>query len=306
MGDSGLRHPPDMSTGTSPLFRARPWCVRASVWVAAWLGAGASGMPADLAEGTTRVHGELLQAAEQCVTAGQSPPKLHRSEQLDEAARLVQLGLPLGQALQSARFPALQASHLTLTGWRDVSQLVPAALPGICQEVARLPSAQWGLYAQAPQAVIVAAVPWRAQVGDAREVQREVLKLTNEARSRGRQCGERHYARARALLEDPKLHAAATEHASDLAKLGLSSHVGSDGREAGQRLRDAGYRWRSVGENIATGQPSAASVVQAWLNSPQHCANLMNPGFRHMGVAFVIDPERRPRIYWVQKFGTPP
>ncbi len=259
----------------------------------------------DVPEGEARFYGELQRAAAQCVGPDNVPPQLLRSERLDETARLVQLGLPLGQALQSARFSAVRASHFTLTGWRQISQLVPAALPNICREIALSPTAQWGLHLAPRQAVIVAAIPWQAQVRDAREAQREVLALTNEARSRGWRCGERYFPRAVALSEDPRLQSAAFAHASDLASLGTSGHRGSDGREASQRLRAAGYPWRSVGENIATGQPSPGSVVQAWLDSPQHCANLMNPRFRHMGVAFVVDPERQPRIYWVQKFGTP-
>lgn len=262
-------------------------------------------MPMNTPEELAQAHGELQRAAAQCLDPGHPAPHLPRSERLDETARLVLLGLPLGQALQSARFTALHASHFTVAGWRRISQLAPAALPDICREIALSPSAQWGMHLAPPLAVIVAAVPWQVQLGNAREAQREVLALTNEARSRGRRCGDRYFPRAGALAEDPRLQAAASAHASDLASLGTSSHRGSDGREVGQRLRDAGYPWRLVGENIATGQPSSGSVVQAWLDSPPHCANLMHPGYRHMGVAFVVDPEHQRRIYWVQKFGAP-
>jgi len=57
-----------------------------------------------------------------------------------------------------------------------------------------------------------------------------------------------------------------------------------------------GYRSFMVGENIAEGQMSIAQVMQGWIKSEGHCKNLMNPGFKEIGVA-------ENNHYWVQDFG---
>jgi uncharacterized protein YkwD len=60
-----------------------------------------------------------------------------------------------------------------------------------------------------------------------------------------------------------------------------------------------------VGENLAAGQTTAAQAVQGWLDSPGHCANLMQPGFTQMGLAFAVNLQSPQGIYWAQVLGTP-
>ena len=57
-----------------------------------------------------------------------------------------------------------------------------------------------------------------------------------------------------------------------------------------------GYKSFMVGENIARGQQSIQEVMDAWIKSPDHCRNLMNAGFKEIGVSQYND-------YWVQDFG---
>jgi uncharacterized protein YkwD len=57
-----------------------------------------------------------------------------------------------------------------------------------------------------------------------------------------------------------------------------------------------GYRSFMAGENIAFGQESIAEVMAGWFKSEGHCKNLMNPGFKEIGVAQYNN-------YWVQEFG---
>ena len=90
-----------------------------------------------------------------------------------------------------------------------------------------------------------------------------------------------------------------------MASHGKLSHAGSDGSTHAERATRAGYRWRVVGENIAAGQPNAEQVVAGWLKSAGHCANLMDPDFSEMGVAFAAAPQGGKGIYWAQMFGTP-
>jgi len=51
---------------------------------------------------------------------------------------------------------------------------------------------------------------------------------------------------------------------------------------------------------------TADEVVAGWLGSPEHCANLMDPLYREMGVAFAVNPHDQRGVYWAMEFGTPP
>ncbi|MFB4277258.1 CAP domain-containing protein [Nonomuraea sp. MTCD27] len=102
-----------------------------------------------------------------------------------------------------------------------------------------------------------------------------VVTLTNQARAKNG---------CRPLVHDAKLHLAAERHSSDMARNNYFSHDSRDGRTFDQRIKAAGFVFRMAGENIAKGQPSAAAVVKAWLNSPGHRANIMNCSYTHIGV----------------------
>ncbi|RZL35390.1 MAG: CAP domain-containing protein, partial [Rubrivivax sp.] len=103
-----------------------------------------------------------------------------------------------------------------------------------------------------------------------------------------------------------QLTQAAVAHSDDMVAKNFFDHVGSNGSTLGTRVTAAGYTWSSVGENIAAGQTSVAEVVDGWMKSEGHCANLMNAGFRDIGVACVAGGASNTyRTYWTQDFGTP-
>lgn len=131
-----------------------------------------------------------------------------------------------------------------------------------------------------------------------------VLELVNQARARGHRCGKEHFSPAAALRTSDKLQAAAQAHARDMARRNYFDHHAPDGSEPRDRVRRTGYRWTLVGENIAFGPETADEVVSGWLASPGHCANMMDPRFREMGVG-IAKGRRRGHIYWVQEFGSP-
>lgn len=49
------------------------------------------------------------------------------------------------------------------------------------------------------------------------------------------------------------------------------------------RISAVGYDWQTAGENIATGFATPSQVVAAWMASPDHCRNILNPSFRDIG-----------------------
>ncbi|WP_299679369.1 CAP domain-containing protein [uncultured Roseobacter sp.] len=72
------------------------------------------------------------------------------------------------------------------------------------------------------------------------------------------------------------LEAAAEAHATDMAARGFFDHRGSDGSTVGTRVRQQGYGWCFVAENIAQGQASLADVMQAWAESRGHRRNMLS------------------------------
>jgi uncharacterized protein YkwD len=140
-------------------------------------------------------------------------------------------------------------------------------------------------------------------LADRRAVAERVLVLVNEARSHARRCGPQSFDAAPPLRANPRLEDAAARHAQDMAEHDYLDHVSRDGSTFAQRVTRAGYRWQDVGENIAAGQYTPQDVVAAWIASPGHCANLMNPVFVDMGVAFAVNMKSEPVVYWAQEFG---
>jgi len=124
-----------------------------------------------------------------------------------------------------------------------------------------------------------------------------LLKFVNDARKKGCNCGNTYYAPAPALTWNDRLEEAALAHSKDMFQNKYFSHTGSDGTSSGERISNAGYTWRWFGENIAEGYSAEKDVVDGWLHSPGHCANIMNKNYKEMGVARIGD-------YWTQDFGS--
>jgi uncharacterized protein YkwD len=112
---------------------------------------------------------------------------------------------------------------------------------------------------------------------------------------------ERAKAGCSALTTDSRLAGAARAHSSDMASRNYFSHDTPEGTSVGTRVTGAGYQWSNVGENIAYGQPDAQSVMQAWMNSSGHRANILNCAFRNIGIGTANSSRG---LYWTQEFGT--
>lgn len=132
-----------------------------------------------------------------------------------------------------------------------------------------------------------------------------LLERVNEARSQARQCGDKKFDAAESLAWNCELEDAARAHSEAMAKLEFFSHTGPDGVQIGERVKNRGYRWMAVGENIAGGQNSVDDVVDGWLSSPGHCSNIMSTKFTEMGAARVEAPGSPYSPYWTQVFGRP-
>ncbi|MFI1718758.1 sigma-70 family RNA polymerase sigma factor [Streptomyces litmocidini] len=121
--------------------------------------------------------------------------------------------------------------------------------------------------------------------------QEQVIELVNAERAKAG-CGP--------LTEHPLLTEAAQGHSDDMAARDFFDHTDPDGDGPGERITAAGYAWSSYGENIAKGQTTAAEVMDSWMHSPGHRANILNCGFKEIGVG--LHTSGGP--YWTQAFGS--
>lgn len=139
---------------------------------------------------------------------------------------------------------------------------------------------------------------------DAGALQRAVVRL-NELRLQADAPCAAAQASMQPLAWESHLAASAQAQASDLALRDLLSHVDARQRGLGARLRSAGYAAAGAGENLAAGQTDFDDTILAWLASPSHCANLMQPEFRDVGLACVQRRGSRYERFWVAHLGAP-
>jgi uncharacterized protein YkwD len=131
-----------------------------------------------------------------------------------------------------------------------------------------------------------------------------VMAAVNAWRARGATCGTQAHPAVASLAWNAALTQAALVHSEDMVAGNFFSHTGSDGSNAGQRASAAGYTWRTWGENIAVGQVGVDAVVAAWMDSPGHCANVMNARFEDIGLACVAGSSGNTyRTYWTMVLG---
>ncbi len=145
------------------------------------------------------------------------------------------------------------------------------------------------------------------------------LNALNQARTEPRDChdGLGMVGPSKALSWNEELYASAYEHSYDMAMSDTFSHYGSgtkfditavnNNTNASyfyERIESNGYgEYHTLGENIAGGQESIEEVMEAWLASPGHCANIMKADFTEVGIAVVTEEASRFGIYWTQNFG---
>jgi hypothetical protein len=102
---------------------------------------------------------------------------------------------------------------------------------------------------------------------------------------------------------DHNLATAARDHSEDMGLQGYFSHTSLDGRTAPDRITAAGYSYNTYGENIAGGQPTPENVIDAWMSSSGHRANILNSNFCDIGVGYAYLANSTYRHYWTQDFG---
>jgi uncharacterized protein YkwD len=231
---------------------------------------------------------------------------LTASARLDRVARLLSEGSRLGTAQEQAGYTSAQIVSLQLQGVSDERSLEQALRRRVCSQVKDPSLRELGTYRHGTDVWIVLGQPFLApEPRDRETISARVLALTNKARSRPQRCGGRWFPAAPPLVLDARLDQAARGHSQDMAAHGYMAHTALDGSTPGRRVSRTGYRWSVVGENLASGMGTADAAVAGWLKSPEHCKNVMDGEFRHMGIAFSVNLRSPGRVYWTQLLATP-
>ncbi len=241
-----------------------------------------------------------------CAAGGRLPALMPQAA-LERAARALAQGDELQHSLKAVGYRAARSSALWLKG-DDVRAQAAGMLAkqSYCPQLQDAGMTEIGIYLDTRQVYIVMTAPFAPSVGVSEQTAgRRVLRLVNRARATPRTCGNTAFDAARPLRWNDALAGISLLHAEDMARHNYFSHAGRDGSTPAQRVERAGYSYRATGENIAAGQMKPEDAMAAWIGSPPHCANLMNPVYTEMGVAFAIDPKSDMGVYWAQAFGAP-
>ena len=128
-------------------------------------------------------------------------------------------------------------------------------------------------------------------VSTVNSMEKQVASLTNS---------ERKAKGLSALTLDNQLSKLARLKAEDMAKKGYFSHTSPTYGSAFDMMNKYGVSYRTAGENIAKGQKTAESVMNGWMNSSDHRANILSSAYTNIGVGYAKDS--RGNTYWVQIF----
>ena len=122
----------------------------------------------------------------------------------------------------------------------------------------------------------------------------EVIELVNV---------EREARNLHPLSYNQELTVAARRHSQDMGDQNYFDHTSLDGKKFYERITDAGYHYQTCGENIAAGLTTPATVVDGWMNSDGHRANILDPDYCDIGVGYATVGGSQYYHYWTQDFG---
>lgn len=124
-----------------------------------------------------------------------------------------------------------------------------------------------------------------------KSIENQVIQLTNQERAK--------YG-LKPLKANWELSRVARYKSADMRDKGYFSHTSPTYGSPFDMIKSFGLSYRSAGENIAAGQTSPQQVVQAWMNSEGHRANILSSDFTEIGVGYAKGGSQR--YYWTQMF----
>ena len=132
------------------------------------------------------------------------------------------------------------------------------------------------------------------QLQDLKQVREQVRELVNE---------ERRKLRLRPLMGHPVLDRVAQNYAQDMFERGFYGHTSPEGESVRDRVVRIGYKPARVAENLGSGQTTVEQVMEGWMASPGHRANILHRRLREIGTGVAIGEKNGEfKILWVQVF----
>ena len=242
-----------------------------------------------------------------CRANPNTTPKLRENSRLDEAARRLSFGETLQNAAKKAGYRSVTSASMQISNVPDDREVERIVAHQFCAQITEPDLRDIGTFRRGPDVWLMVASPFTPPApADRQAISRRVLDLTNQARARARHCGSEAFPAAPPLVLAPTaLERAAAEHSQDMANHNYMDHTGRDGSTPADRVTRTGYKWRAIGENLASGVLTPEDAVNGWVGSPHHCENLMSARFTQMSVAYAVNASSNGGIYWTQLFGTP-
>ena len=193
-------------------------------------------------------------------------------------------GVSLRSAQQRAGYHALSSFSVSISGVPADGDVTHILATQFCQQSINPAFREIGVWTEGSQVWIAYGEPFTPPAAaDRSAISARVLEQVNAARAHARRCGAASYPAVPALTHNALLERAALEYAQEMATFGFMSHTGRDGSAPQERITRSGYRWSEAGENLASGITGADEVVAGWLQSPEHCANIMDRGLQPAG-----------------------
>ncbi|WP_405020975.1 sigma-70 family RNA polymerase sigma factor [Kitasatospora sp. NBC_00070] len=218
------------------------------------------------------------------VVGADQNPSPQAAPRIDGAATAAVSAAPL--EVQAAPAPAAATSPAATVTASPSPSATPTASPSPTPSAAAPSPSRTSAAPSAP-------APATSAANRAATAQQQVIDLVNSERSKNG-CGP--------VKANSKLQAAAQGHSDDMAARNFFDHTNPDGKGPQPRIEAAGYRWSTWGENIARGQQDSAAVMDAWMKSPGHRANILNCAFTEMGLGTHFGTGGP---WWTQNFGAP-
>ncbi len=205
--------------------------------------------------------------------------------------------------LRQARYPWRRITSVAANGAADPNRLLQAYLArdSVRKSLLSIDYSEVGVGIAAGGAasgefwVVTLAEPYAAARPGWRS---EVIEHVNRFRARNGLPG---------LVGNDTLDRMAQGHSEDMAARGYFAHDSPDGRTVGDRAAEAGYKFRTLSENLAGGKRRPGRVVEGWINSPPHREAMLNPDIEEAGVGYVFHPfdDATERLvhYWTLNMG---
>lgn len=237
---------------------------------------------------------------------GTRAPALQRNAALDEVARRVAQGASLHSAQLQTGYRAASAYSVTIGDVPPDGNVRHITETQFCAQSTKANFRDIGVWREGTDVWLILAEPLSTvAASDRGAFSDRVLDLVNAARASARRCGAALLPAVPPLTRNATLERVAQEYAQDMATFSYMDHTGRDGSAPHERITRSGYRWSETGENLAKGMPAPDAVVDGWLRSPEHCANLMDPAYTQVGVGFAVNPRSDAGTYWALEFGRP-